>query len=59
MTDYLLFIWYTLHSPTLDDAWVKDVLSKTVCEKGVCDENLIRDKVDRILIFHTDTVVLL
>lgn len=49
------------HSPTLDEDWVKRVLSKTVCENDVYDESIIRDKVDRIqvfdtynLIFHTD-----
>lgn len=48
-------------SPTLDEDWVKRVLSKTVCENDAYDESIIRDKVDRIqvfdtyiLIFHTD-----
>jgi site-specific DNA recombinase len=48
-------------SPTIDEDWVRKVLSKAVCENDVYDESIIRDKVDRIqvfdtyiLIFHTD-----
>ena len=48
-------------SPTLDEGWVQDILSKTVCRDGTYDENMIRSEVDKIqvfdayiLIFRTD-----
>ena len=40
-------------SPTLDEAWIKKVLSETVCETGTNDENVIRNDVRRIRGFDT------
>jgi site-specific DNA recombinase len=39
------------NSPTLDEEWVKKVMSENVCQTGVYDENIIRNKVDKIQIF--------
>lgn len=39
------------HSPTLDEEWVKKVLSETVCENGDYGEGVIRNEVDRIQVF--------
>ncbi|WP_353681834.1 recombinase family protein [Pelotomaculum sp. PtaB.Bin117] len=39
------------HSPTLCEVWVKNILGKMVYENGAYDENIIRDNVDKILIF--------
>jgi Recombinase. len=39
------------NSPTLDEEWVKKVLSEMVCDKGSYDEKIIRDKIDKIQIF--------
>jgi len=46
-----------LHSPTLDEEWVKKVISQIVCETGTYDERLIRDKVDRTLIFDRYIII--
>lgn len=46
-----------LHSPTLDEAWIKKVLSKTVCENGYYDESVIRNKVGRIQILNSYNVI--
>lgn len=40
-----------LHSPTVDEEWVKRYICETVCKDGVFDERVIRDRVDRIQIF--------
>ena len=40
-------------SPTLDEEWVRNVLSKMVCGNGVYDESIIKDQVDRLQIFET------
>jgi site-specific DNA recombinase len=42
-----------LHSPTLDEGWVQDVLSKSICRGGAYDESIIRNEVDKIQIFNT------
>jgi len=39
------------NSPTLDEEWIKKVLSETVCENGAYDEGAVRNNVDRIQIF--------
>ena len=39
------------HSPTLDEAWVKDTLGEAVCQNGVYDEAIIRNKVDKVQVF--------
>lgn len=41
------------HSPTLDEEWIKKVLSETVCENGTYDESVIRDIVDKIQVFNS------
>jgi site-specific DNA recombinase len=38
-------------SPTLDEEWVQDTLSKTICQNGVYDESIIRKEVDKIQVF--------
>jgi len=45
-----------LHSPTVDEAWVQDVLGKAVCQNGVYDEGIIRKEVDKVRI--SDTFIL-
>lgn len=42
-----------LYSPTLDEAWVQDTLSKAVCHNGVYNENIIGNKVDKIQVYDT------
>lgn len=39
------------HSPTLDEEWAIKVLGEKICENGVYDEEVIRNKVDRVLVF--------
>ena len=41
-----------LHSPTMDEEWIKDVLSEAVCENDVYYEGIVRNKVDKIQIFN-------
>ena len=41
------------HSPTLDEGWVQDVLSKAICQGGAYDESIIRNEVDKIQVFNT------
>jgi len=41
------------HSPTLDDGWVQDILSKAICQSGAYDERMIRSEVDKVQIFDT------
>ena len=45
------------NSPTLDEEWIKKVLSETVCENGAYNESVIRDKVDRIQIFNSYSII--
>ena len=42
-----------LHSPTLDEGWIQDTLSKAVCQNGTYDENIVRNGVDKIQVFDT------
>jgi len=39
------------HSPTMDEGWIQDTLSKVVCQSGVYDESIIRREVDKIQVF--------
>lgn len=39
------------HSPTLDEAWVQDTLSKAICQNSAYDESVIRYEVDKIQVF--------
>jgi site-specific DNA recombinase len=45
------------HSPTFDEEWALKVLGEKICENGVYDESVTRDKINRILIFDTHTIV--
>lgn len=47
------------NSPTLDEEWIKKVLSKTVCYNGAYDESVIRNKVDRIQIFNSYSIIVI
>lgn len=46
------------HAPTLDEGWVKDVLSEAVCQGGVYDEAIIRNEVDKIQVFGDYILIL-
>ncbi|MFZ5944218.1 MAG: recombinase family protein [Bacillota bacterium] len=39
------------HSPTLDERWVQNTMSKAVCQNSVYDEGVIRKEVDKIQVF--------
>jgi len=39
------------HSPTLDEGWLQNTLSKAICKNGVYDEGIIRNEVDKIQVF--------
>lgn len=39
------------NSPTLNEEWANEDLSEMVCDKGVYEENIIRNKIDKIQIF--------
>jgi len=39
-------------SPTLNEAWIKKILGEIVCENGSYDEEIVRNKVEKILIFN-------
>lgn len=40
------------HSPTLDEGWVQDTLGVALCQNGVYDEDVIRNRIDKIQIFN-------
>jgi len=40
------------NSPTVDEEWIKKVLSKLICEDNVYNENIIKNNVDRVQIFN-------
>jgi site-specific DNA recombinase len=39
------------HSPTLDERWVQNTMSKAVCQNRAYDEDVIRNEVDKIQVF--------
>lgn len=39
-------------SPTLKEDSIKEILVRNICEYGIYDEGIVRDRVDRILIFN-------
>jgi len=39
------------HSPTIDEKWVQDILGEKIRENGIYDEDVVRNKVDRIFVF--------
>lgn len=43
-------------SPTLDEGWVKKVLSDMVCENGVYDEKTVKNKINKIQIYDNNIV---
>ena len=38
------------HSPILDEKWAQKVLGEKICENGVYDEEIVRNRIDRILV---------
>jgi site-specific DNA recombinase len=46
------------NSPTLDEGWVQDILSKVVCLNGIYDEIEVRNGVDRIKVFDTFILII-
>lgn len=40
------------HSPTLDEEWVQDTLSEAICQGGDYDEDVVKNRVDRIFVFY-------
>ena len=46
-----------LHSPTLDEGWIQDVLGQAVCQNEVYDESSIRNEVDKVRIFDTYIII--
>jgi site-specific DNA recombinase len=38
-------------SPTLNEEWVKEILVEVVCKNGSYDEAMVRDRVEKIIIF--------
>lgn len=45
------------HSHTLNEEWVQHVLAKDVCQNGVYDEGIIRNKVDKMKMFDSYSMV--
>ena len=39
------------HSPTLDEKWVQNVLGEKICENDIYDEEVVRNRVNRIFVF--------
>ncbi len=44
-------------SLTLNDEWIQKVLGEAICENGVYDEELIRNNVDRVYVFHKNIII--
>ncbi|MFT4104382.1 MAG: recombinase family protein [Lacrimispora sp.] len=42
------------HSPTIDERWVQNVLGEKICENSDYNEEVVRNKVERILVFGKD-----
>lgn len=47
-----------LHSPTLYEVWVQDILSTTLCQNGAYDEGIIRNEVDKIRVFDAFILII-
>jgi len=45
------------NSPTLNEEWIMKVISETVCEDDAYNESVIRDKVDRIQIYNSYSII--
>lgn len=39
-------------SPTLDEESIREILARNVCEDGIYDEGIVRDQVDRTLVYN-------
>lgn len=39
-------------SPTLKEEWIKEVLGEIVCENRSYDEEIVRNRIEKILIFN-------
>lgn len=39
------------YSPTIDEKWVQNILGEKICENCIYDEDVVRNKVDRIFVF--------
>lgn len=44
-------------SPTLKADWIKEILGDVVCGGNIYDEEIVRDKVDRILMFDDHIII--
>ena len=40
------------HSSTLDEKWVQSVLCEKICKNSIYDEDIVRNKVNRIFVFN-------
>jgi site-specific DNA recombinase len=47
------------NSPTLDEEWIKRVLSEKVCENSIYDESIVRNEIDKVQIFDTSILIFL
>jgi len=39
------------HSPTIDEKWIQNILREKICENSGYNEEIVRNKVDRIFVF--------
>ncbi len=42
------------HSSTIDEKWIQNVLSEKICESSSYNEEIVRNKVNRIFVFSKD-----
>lgn len=47
------------NSPTLDEGWIRDILSEVVCQNEIYDESVVRDEVGKIQVFDMFVLILL
>ena len=45
------------NSPTLDEGWVKKVLSEMACKGDIYDERVIRNRIDKIRVFKENILI--
>lgn len=46
------------YSTTLNEGWVQKILAKMVCESCVYNEDIVRDKVDRVHVHYDNLEVI-
>ncbi|MDD4753870.1 MAG: recombinase family protein [Desulfitobacteriaceae bacterium] len=46
-----------IHSPTVEERWVYDILGEAVCWNGVYDECIVRNEVDKIQVSNTFVLI--